>query len=216
MPAITRTAPRRMAMLTESREAMNLRLVAAKPCNCILIVATLRRQPISAAQTHIRRHPEERALGASRGWPQRLWPSSRRRAMRAPQDDGDAHCSMPADVSRWREPRVYGNLPRIRIKLTARRRSRSRRDFDDDGLGLERILRPAAERGALGRRRGHLALVLSAARPDPGRRRDRVRRRRRGPLPRRHDLAGDGLAGAAAAVPAGAGRQRVHRGLRHR
>jgi hypothetical protein len=48
MPAITRTAPRRMAMLTESREAIEPYPVAAKPCNRILIVATLRRQPISA------------------------------------------------------------------------------------------------------------------------------------------------------------------------
>jgi hypothetical protein len=34
-------------MLTESREAMKLSQTNAKPCNCILIVATLRRQPIS-------------------------------------------------------------------------------------------------------------------------------------------------------------------------
>ena len=97
----------------------------------------------------------------------------------------------------------------------ARRRLRSRRDFDDDGFGFERILRIFAERGALGRRRGHLALVLYAAWPDPRRRRDRVRRWRRGSLPRRLDLARDGLAGAAAAVLAGAGRQRLHRGICH-
>src|SRR5215211_2846915 len=49
MPAITRTAPRKMAMLTESREAMNLRknlYIPANTCNCILIVATVERQPI--------------------------------------------------------------------------------------------------------------------------------------------------------------------------
>ena len=57
-------------------------------------------------------------------------------------------------------------------------------------------------------------MVLSAARPDAGRRRDRVCRRRRDSLADRHDLARAGLAGAAAAVHARAGRQRLDRGVR--
>jgi hypothetical protein len=48
-------------MLTESREAMNLSLVAVKPCDCILIVATLRRQPISAASGNVRVLPVQAA-----------------------------------------------------------------------------------------------------------------------------------------------------------
>jgi hypothetical protein len=56
MPAITRTAPRRMAMLTESREAMSFRnhcKCLAKYCNRILIVATVRRQPISTGSGNV-------------------------------------------------------------------------------------------------------------------------------------------------------------------
>src|SRR5450631_3935680 len=49
MPAMTRTAPSRMAMLTESREAMNLRSQSQPAIDGILIVATVGRQPIFAA-----------------------------------------------------------------------------------------------------------------------------------------------------------------------
>ena len=44
IPAITRTAPRRMAMLTESSDVMRFHTASENTCICILIVATVRRQ----------------------------------------------------------------------------------------------------------------------------------------------------------------------------
>jgi hypothetical protein len=60
----------------------------------------------------------------------------------APQDDEEmmrkTRLKCRADVSQqWRRLRAYENLTQIRIKVMARRRSRSRRDFYDDGFGFE-------------------------------------------------------------------------------
>src|SRR3977135_575855 len=77
MPAITRTAPRRMAMLTESREAMNL---IWPPQN--LAIASLSSPHFDANPflPAALRHPEERPLGGvSKDGRKRLWPHPSRR-----------------------------------------------------------------------------------------------------------------------------------------
>src|SRR4051794_11653596 len=196
MPAITRTAPRRMAMLTESREDIVLSFAAQ-----ILAIASLslahheanRFLPSNSIPVILR----SRALAwRPEGWPRAPCdhPSRLAATRRAPQDDGRTCCSDGAGapvVRFW--PHSNQRDPRGIL---------SRRDFDHDRPRAAR--RIAAIRGALGRRRGHLALVLYAARPDAGRRRDRIRRRRRGARPCRYDFVGHGLAGAASAVLAGA------------
>ena len=72
---------------------------------------------------------------------------------------------------------------------------------------------PAIDR-AIGRRGDCLAMVLSAVRADPGRRRHRLRGGCRDPLAGRHGVAGNALAAAAAAFRPGAGRQRLDRDIR--
>ena len=81
-------------------------------------------------------------------------------------------------------------------------------------MDLSRRLRFPARLGPLGRRRGHLALVLSAARAADGGGGDRLRGRHGDPRAGRHDLVRDGLAAAAAAFRPRDGAQRLHRRVR--
>src|SRR5712671_4850976 len=131
MPAITRTAPRRMAMLTESREAMNLIWPPQNLAIASLSSPHFDANPfLPAAPRHLEERPRRQVYVAcvdlatrrvSKDGHKRLWPHPSRRRARcaAPQDDEEMVRKCRADVlPRWREPRVYGNLAQIRIKVT--------------------------------------------------------------------------------------------------
>ena len=110
---------------------------------------------------------------------------------------------------RWSAHLVCGNLPAVRIRFAC--------SLQPDEICRwtwpERDHRVPAIDRAIGRRGDRLAMVLSAVRPDPGRRRHRLRGGCGDPRAGRHGVAGNALAAAAAAFRPRAGRQRIDRDI---
>src|SRR5215468_4582297 len=157
MPAMTRTAPRRIAILTESREAIS-------PDKSLQILAIA-----SLSSPHFRANPLIPQSGKVPGFLGLI------------------------DISiveyRWSARRPCEILP-DRSNQADVQQFRQRAPVD--GSARDRGNRP--NRPAVRRRRGRLALVLFAVRPDPGRRRHRLGRGCRDPVACRHVIAGDALA----------------------
>src|SRR6185437_740080 len=177
MPAITRTAPSRMAMLTWSRDAMRFRRGDTK---------------------WLALHPYRR-----HDWtPRPFLPTAAKCPILR------SYLAAPRCVSMAGRSRFAGFCATIRITPDG-----ADRDLADghgsQGRSFIRSRHGAAVRGA-----DHLALVLSAVRPDPGGRRHCAGAQRRRPRPRRYELAGAALAATAPAFRARDGFQRLDRRVR--
>src|SRR5689334_12449325 len=128
MPAITKTAPRRMAMLTASREVMK---------------------------------------GANHSRTRKLIPYRRHTYPPTGFAKGAAICPFfgPRPHLRYIAIAATSNAPLREHRLTAFSSFLPFSSRFDDGHGPERFPHCPADGRTLGRRRGHVALVLSAARP---------------------------------------------------